>query len=329
MPITALWSSRFGAAQAAGLRPLLDPEITLIIEPDRDKATAYSAQIDVLIDGRPTEALLDAPRLRHVIVPWAGIPPEVRDGVLRRPHLRLYNSHYNAAFVAQHAVALLLACACRLVEADLALRRGDWRPRYDEAFTSVYLPGKTCLLVGYGAIGREAAKLLHGLGMRLTAVRRTPAPAGDPWLAAVYTPSQLHAALADADAVLISLPQTPETEGLFDAEAFAAMKRGSLLVNVGRGAVIDPQALYRALTDGTLIAAGLDVWWRYPQSEAERSCTFPAEVPLHELPNVVLSPHRANAVDGEAEARLGDIAATLNAIARGKVRNAVDPRRGY
>lgn len=328
MPLTVLWSSRFSAAHAHGLIPLLSPDITLLVESDRDKLSPYLNDIDMLIDGQPTEAMLDAPRLKHLLVPWAGIPPEVRQGVLKRPHLRLYNSHYNAAFVAYHAVALLLACACRLVEADQPLRRGDWRPRHDQAFTSLYLPGKTCLLLGYGAIGREAARLLRGLGLRLTALRRAATPS-DAWLEAVFTPPQLHEALAATDAVLISLPHTPATEGLLDAKAFAAIKPGSLLVNVGRGPVIDQHALYTALIDGTLAAAGLDVWWRYPESEAARSHTFPADAPLHELPNVVLSPHRANAVRGETAALLHDIAATLNALARGEARNQVDPQQGY
>ncbi|MBS3933588.1 MAG: hypothetical protein KGZ35_04465 [Truepera sp.] len=328
MPLTVLWSSRFNAAHAQNLIPLLSPDITLLVESDRDKLSPYLNDIDLLIDGQPTEAMLDAPHLKHLLVPWAGIPPEVRQGVLKRPHLRLYNSHYNAAFVAYHAVALLLACACRLIEADQALRRGDWGPRYDQAFTSLYLPGQTCLLLGYGAIGREAARLLRGLGLKLTALKRH-ATSPDAWLEEVFTPPQLHEALASADAVVVSLPHTPATEGLLDAKAFAAMKPGSLLVNVGRGPVIDQHALYAALTDGTLAAAGLDVWWRYPENEAARSHTFPADAPLHELPNVVLSPHRSNAVRGETAALLHDIAATLNALARGEARNQVNPQHGY
>ncbi len=328
MPLTVLWSSRFSAAHAHGLIPLLSPDITLLIEPDRDKLTPYLNGIDMLIDGQPSEALLDAPRLKHVLVPWAGIPPEVRQGVLKRPHLRLYNSHYNAAFVAYHAVALLLACACRLVEADRALRRGDWGPRYDQEFSSLLLPGKTCLLLGYGAIGQEAARLLRGLGLKLTALKRT-ATSPDAWLDAIFTPPQLHEALAGTDAVVISLPHTAATEGLLDARAFAAMRPGSILVNVGRGPVIDQHALYAALTGGTLLAAGLDAWWRYPESEADRGHTFPADAPLHELPNVVLSPHRANAVREETATLLRDIAATLNTLARGEERNLVDPQQGY
>ena len=105
---------------------------------------------------------------------------------------------------------------------------------------------------------------------------------------------------------------------------------GSLLVNVARGPVVDQAALYRALLDGHLHAAGLDVWYRYPASPAERSHTPPADFPFHELDNVVMSPHRAGlAVETEA-LRMQALAELLNAACRGdSVPNRVDVQAGY
>ncbi len=322
MAYHVLWRSRFGSDVADALQDRLGDAITLTIETAKDKLAAHLPSANILIDGNPDDFMLDGEQLEHVIIPYAGVNPALRDKMVARPHLTLHNSHFNAAFVAQHAVALVLAAANRIVEADAALRRGDWRPRYDSAFTSVSLMGKTCLLLGYGAIGKELEPRIEALGMRVAALRRQP-QAGE------YGPDQLLEALGAADVVMVSLPATPETEGLLGDVAFAAVKPGAVLVNVGRGAVIDPVALYDSLKAERLVAAALDVWWQYPQDKEARAHTYPAEVPLHELPNVVLSPHRANHVDDEMPALLDDLETTLRALTDGQLRNQIDLERGY
>ena len=105
------------------------------------------------------------------------------------------------------------------------------------------------------------------------------------------------------------------------------MRPGAVLVNVGRGPVVDAAALYDALANGRLHAAGLDVWWSYPRKGEER--TEPAPVPLHELPNVVMSPHRGGHCDRTDELRADALADLLNRLARGDDVRRVDPRRGY
>lgn len=327
MPLHALWSSRFGAEEAARRRHDLLPDIDLRVETNRDRLEPFLAKAQVLIDGRASGKLLDAPLLKHLIVPWAGVPEALRAQLASRPQLRLHNSHYNAPFVAQHALALLLAGSNRIVEADLHLRRGDWRPRHEDAFNSVQLPGLTCLLLGYGAIGQEVRERVAALGMNVTALRRTPQ--ADPKLDKVYGPDALYDALADADVIIVSLPHTPETENLLDHEAFAAMKARAILINVGRAAVIEEEALYHALRERRILAAGLDVWWRYPADEATRATTYPSTFPLHELPNLIMSPHRANQAYGEESRQFDDIAKTLQAILRGETRNEIDLERGY
>jgi phosphoglycerate dehydrogenase-like enzyme len=222
-------------------------------------------------------------------------------------------------------LALLLACANRLVEADLTFRKGDWRPRYDR-LDSLYLSGKTCLLLGYGAIGKKLAPILQTLGMNVSVLKRNASQEKN---LKVYTTEQLYEALAGADVVLCSLPETPETVNLLDKAAFQAMKPNSLLVNVGRGKVIDQHALYEALKNRHLLAAGIDVWWNYPKDKEARAYTLPSDAKLHELPNIIMSPHRANQTLGEEQVRIEDIAKTIQAIARGETRNVVDVERGY
>lgn len=322
--LKVLWRSRMGAEQARALHESATLHIT--VEPDIDKAKALMKDITTLVDGRPDSELLDGPKLQHVIVPYVGIHRELHAAVVARPHLKLYNSHFNDRFVAQHAVALLLACANQLLPADQQMREGRWLPFTDGKLESFNLYGASCLLVGYGAIGQEVAHLLAGFEMRLSVLKRTPLP--DSRLT-VFSPDQLHAALAQADVVIISLPGTPETERMFDQAAFEALRPGSLLINVGRGSVIDQQALYDALKTGRLKAAGIDVWWNYPENRDAQTVTYPADVPLHELPNLLMSPHRAAHYSGWQEASFADVLKTLQALAVGAERNRVDINRGY
>ncbi len=325
MSLNVLWRSNLAADLVTDHRDLFDSSVSLTVETDKDEAKKLSGY-EVLVDGNPNAALLDAPTLKHVVVPYVGVNDALRENILARPHLNLYNSHFNDAFVAQHALALLLACSNRVVEADTFLRKGDWRPRHDDAFESVFLPGKTCLLLGYGAIGRAVETRVRGLGMKVSALRREPQKGGE---VKEYGPDELHEALGEADAVVVSLPSTPQTKNLLDAAALKALQPGGILVNVGRGDVVDQHALYDVLKSQHLFAAGLDVWWNYPKDESDRAHTPPADAPLFELPNVVLSPHRANQVQGWAFESLKDVSRTLNALVQGEERNRVDPDKGY
>ncbi len=136
--------------------------------------------------------------------------------------------------------------------------------------------------------------------------------------------------LPKTDVLIITIPLTTESEGMIGKAEFDLMPNDSLLINVGRGAVIDQQALYEALTNGKLHAAGIDVWWNYPTRG--ENIQQPADVPLHELTNLVMSPHRGGAGGtGQAETlRAVEMARLLNAAARGEeMPNKVDLTLGY
>ncbi len=325
--LEVLWSNQRGAEEAAELRHLFAPDIHLSIEPDKGKLAPYLPSTQVLVDGNPSDEALDSPRLAHVIAPMAGISPGLREQLLARPQLKLYNSHYSAPFVAQHALALVLACASRLLEADPPLRKGDWRALYDNDLMSLPLAGKTCLLLGYGAIGQGFAGLAKGFEMRFVVVKRTPLQ--DHSVGTSYPPEALTEAVAAADLIVVSLPHTPETDKILDTKVFAAMKPHAIVVNVGRAEVIDQYALYESLKQRRILAAGIDVWWRHPHDPTSRASTLPSKAPLHELPNIVVSPHRGNRMTGAESARIEDVAATLKAIVSGDERNRADAKRGY
>ncbi len=295
-----------------------------VVSSREEALAAVKDGASVLVGEDPGPEILDREELRHLIVPWAGVAPDLRKAMLERTHLTLANSHFNASFVAQHAVAMLLACSNRLLEAHEALRDGDWGEQGNKgSLFSLDLHGKRALLLGYGAIGKEIERRLEGFGMEIYAVRRSPQGERE------YGMDDLPRALREAHAIMVSLPLTPETKGLLGREMLATVRDDAILVNVGRGPVIDQWALYEALRDRRLAGAGLDVWWNYPEGERDRRSTLPADAPFWELPNVLLSPHRADVVGEWREAVVADVLLSLEAYARGEVRNRVDPDLGY
>lgn len=325
MSLKVLWTHAVSGEAARDMKP--PPGVEVIVELDRRRALGLKDWPQVIVDGGPPEELLDGATVERVIVPYAGLGGRLRGYLLRRPHLKVQNSHFNDGMVAQHAVALLLAVASRVAASDAALRRGDWGPaEKDTDGLGVYLRGKSCLLLGYGSIARAAAPVLNALGLELTAFRRRPRNDGD---VPEVGPADLHAALRKADVVVSTLPLTDDTRGLIGAAELGAMKESAILVNVGRGPVVDEAALYEALASRRIYGAGIDVWYVYPQGDHGRDATFPANLPFWELDNVVMTPHSANDMSGWRAEAAKDVMATLEALTRGEERNLVDPHQGY
>ncbi|MCI0339550.1 MAG: NAD(P)-binding domain-containing protein [Planctomycetales bacterium] len=308
------------------LRESLRSDVDLRVGPDVPTPARYR----VLVAGRPDLAHLEAsPSLEALVIPFAGIPRETRDLVLRDfPRLAVHNLHHNAAPTAEMAMALLLAAAKRVLPGDAALRRGDWSPRYGE-HPELLLEGRTVLVLGHGAVGSRVARACAGLGMRVLATRRAATAAERVGDAEVHPASALRSLLPRAHAVVVAVPDTPETDGLLGEAELSLLPAGAVLVNVGRGRVVDEGALFQALRAGRL-SAGLDVWWRYPTGEETRTRTPPGDHPFRDLPNVVLSPHRAGLTDGTEALRGAALAELLNAAARWEpMPNRVDLARGY
>jgi phosphoglycerate dehydrogenase-like enzyme len=310
----------------AALRERLDPAVALTLGPE----LPHPARYQILVAGRPGPEHLDAsPDLCALLIPWAGLPEATRELMARYPHVAVHNLHYNAIPAAEMALALLLAAAKSLLPMDRALRAHDWTPRYRPS-PSPLLHDKTALILGYGAIGQHLARLCHALGMRVLATRRHTERTSPDDPAEVHPSEALDCLLPQANALLICLPHTPATDGLIGAAELAQLPPGAVLVNVGRAPIVQEAALYQALHDGTLHAAGLDVWYHYPPDEAARAHTPPSRYPFHTLDNVVMSPHRAGAVRDKEGRRMAHLARALNAAARGEpLPNPVDLDAGY
>lgn len=310
------------------LRERLRPEVRLTHGLDLPDPADYH----ILVTGRPErEHLTASPNLRALVVPWAGLPESARELLREFPDVAVHNLHHNAAPVAEMVMALLLAAAKFIVPMDRALRDGDWRPRYQRPRRSVLLEGGTALVLGYGAIGRRVARRCLGLGMRVIATRRGSAASAPPDdRVEIHPPEVLHRLLPRADALIICLPHTPETTGLIGQRELDLMPPHAILVNIGRGPIVDEAALYHALRQGTLYAAGLDVWYNYPPDEEARSHTRPSAYPFHELDNVVMTPHRGGQVRQTEALRVVHLAELFNAAVRGQeMPNRVDLEAGY
>ena len=327
MPLTAHWLTSLEDADLQTLYANLEPSISLQVG---DQIVA-PGDTQVLVTGHPERDQLNAcPNLQALIIPFAGFPERTRRLMLDFPHIAVYNLHYNAAPTAEMALALLLAAAKFLIPIDRTFRTHDWSPRY-EPDQSITLEGKTTLILGFGHIGQLVGRYCQALGMKVLAVRRRSGRSILPELqVTIHPPHMLPKLLPLVDALIITLPFTPETDGLIGVREIALLPQNALLVNVGRGRIIDQAALYTALKKGALLAAGLDVWYNYPTEPGMRQNTPPADFPFHELENVVMSPHRGGDSTDSEFLRLTHLAALLNAIERGEpVGNQVDVQAGY
>ncbi len=203
---------------------------------------------------------------------------------------------YSTVSVAQHAFTLLLGLATDINGYRKAVREGRWTGQPDFRYQTIRfteLEGKTVGVYGCGAIGSRFAALCSAFGMRVLAYRRS-APLGQDGAIEYVSVDTL---LAESDFVSLHCPLTDETRGLVNREFLGKMKRGAYLINTSRGAVIDEDDLYVALTDGTLSGAGLDVMVKEPPL---------ADNPLLSLENCIITPHCAW-TSVEARTRLVDI----------------------
>jgi phosphoglycerate dehydrogenase-like enzyme len=251
-----------------------------------DELEARIGAADVLVvSGLWRNELLDrAKKLRFIQSISAGTDQYAREA-LRARGIRLASAQgVNERAVAEHATALMLALTRQLPQArdNQASRR--WRGMIaDPALREDELSGKTLLIVGLGRIGSRLAALASGFGMRVIATKRNPAVAAGA-AELVAAEDGLLELLPQADFVALTCPLTPQTELLFGAAAFAAMKPSAFLINVARGRVVDESALIGALGQGRIAGAALDCFWDEP---------LPADSPLWTFPNVLITPHSA------------------------------------
>jgi phosphoglycerate dehydrogenase-like enzyme len=301
---------------ARGVEP---PEALLDQAPSlTDAQRAAFAQIDVAVAiDLPFDVARVAPRLRWVQCVGAGTA-QLQSAGLGEAGIRLTSgAGVNAVAIAEFAIARVLQHWKRFRTFDDLQERHAW-----EGVFGRQLAGATIGLIGLGNINAAVARRARAFDVRVLATRRSAEP-GDtaPDVDVLYPVSDLHAMLAESDAVIAAVPETADTANLMDAAAFAAMKPGSFFVNVGRGSLVDEPALIAALESGHLSGAALDVASVEP---------LPPDHPLWDAPNLYLSPHAASAPDALFVNLTELFCENLARYLAGEpLRNEVDVSRGY
>ncbi|MBX6351502.1 MAG: D-2-hydroxyacid dehydrogenase [Clostridia bacterium] len=278
-----------------------------------DEAAARVPDVEVIFCWRfPTELFSRAPKLRWVQSMGAGVDDLVRARGLA-PDVRL--TRVVGAFGASMAEYVFAALLSRVRDLPRLLeqqRRKEWRP-----FRADTLEGRTIGVAGLGFVGREIVKRARAFGMRVHGLSRSGRRAD--FVDRHFGPGSWIDFVRDLDFLVLALPLTPETEGIVDGRVLAAMQPGAVLVNVGRGRLVREAELVEALRAGRIAGAVLDVFEVEP---------LPAESPLWEMENVLVTPH----VSGPS--RVEQVASffldNLRRFQRGEpLLGEVDRERGY
>lgn len=282
----------------------------------------------------PYDLLSKAPKLQWLQLHSAGADQLMGQPILKSDVLITTTSGIHATPIAEYAFASMLAWSRRVPTMLYYQNRGEWPKGRWGLFVGQELRGATLGVVGYGSIGREVGRLGKCFGMRVVAAKRSAGEVrdtghrvpgtGDPEgqvLDGIYPPERLGEMMAGCDYVVISLPLTPETEGLIGEEELRAMRPNAYLVNVSRGGIVDEPVLIRALQEGWIAGAGLDVFQEEP---------LPSDSSLYDLDNVILSPHVAGFSPRYDERATDLFAENLRRYLAGEeLLNLVDKEAGY
>ncbi len=290
----------------------VNAEEAAAMAPEADVILVWSTEGDIL-----QSALRKASRTRWIHGRFAGldhvITPELKASTIPFTNGRGVFSQSLGEFV----LGVVFYFAKDFPRMRRNQQAGKWAP-----FDVLEVSRQTMGIVGYGDIGHACAWRAKAMGMRVLALRRRPeASDGDPHADRVYRWEQRLEMIAASDYVVCAAPLTAQTKGMFSDTEFAAMKPGAVIVNVGRGPVIDEAAMIRALENGRIKGAGLDVTAVEP---------LPAESPLYRMENVLLSPHCADHTTDWLGDAMRFFLQQLERFRKDEpLQNLVDMKRGY
>jgi phosphoglycerate dehydrogenase-like enzyme len=312
-----------GDPAANYLKPLagLPDDVRLIVSRDRDRLQESAPEADVILNADFQDPTLltgtfpHATRVRWIHSLMAGVDKVLSPEIVASDVPMTNGRGLYGRSLAEWTIGAMAYFAFDFRRLLRQQAVGKW-----ESFDHPTLFGRTLGIVGYGAIGRAIAERARPFGIRIVAMRRNSADP-DPLVDRAFAPPQLNEMLAECDYVGVTAPLTAETRGLMGAPQIAAMKSTAVLINVGRGAVIDEDALVAALDSGKLRGAALDVFTVEP---------LPAGHVFYRMENVLLSPHTA---DRSPESRTRAVDFFLKNFERFRIgeplENIVNKHAGY
>lgn len=301
------------------------PGAEVVAVPNFESAVAAISNADVIVGLTSYPGVCEheitqtGKQLRWVMSMSAGVErcmsnPDIMSRNILVTNLRAVDS----ATIGEHAVAMALALARGLNRFAIDTMQGQWRRENGAGMQT--LNGKTMLVVGLGGIGTEVASRAHALGMKVTATRNS-GRTGPDYVSYVGLPSELMTLAKDADVVVNTAPLTGETTGLFNAKFFAGMKSTAYFINVARGGSVVTGDLQKALEEGRIAGAGLDVVDPEP---------LPPNHPLWKAPNLLITPHISSRSDVQGEGRWTLARENLRRyVAGGKMLSEVDLEKEY
>ena len=299
------------------------PQHTRIVTGDCPEAFASAAAAaDAILAWFTRRELLEqvlrmSPRVGWVHVSSAGVDTLLFPALVESPAVLTNARGAFSWALGEFALAAILFFAKGLRRLVRSQTEGIWDP-----FDVDGVRGKTLGIVGYGDIGRAVAECARPLGMRILALRRRPELSGDdPLLERVFAVESRQELMAVSDYVVVAAPLTAQTRGLIGNAEIRAMKPSGVLINIGRGPVVDEEALVAALQESRIRGAALDVFDREPLAEGH---------PFYRLENVLLSPHSADHTEGWIEQAMEVFLDNFARFREGSpLRNVVDKRSGY
>lgn len=266
-------------------------EYNFILAKDRKEYKESVKFANVLITGNPSDDdIRITQRLKLLIIPFTGIS-QLNLKLLEQKGIKVANSHGNALVVAERAISLALACCGRVVEFHNDQSKGNWHRTGDKVRPFDYwfsLIGKHISILGTGEIGRNIAKLLSGFNCDIVGFKRTTSEIPKYFRSIT---NNIKEALSFGEVVFITLPITEETRHIINSTNIS-MLNGKFLINIGRGDLVEEEALYTALKNGYIKGAGIDTWYEYP-SNGKKNITG-SKFPFHKLASVVISPHASS-----------------------------------
>ena len=313
-PLKIVFHGQNAANFRQGFDALIGPEHQIVDVSDAlDQAgeRAHYQSADVVIGIKLNHSMPVPLKARLFHAPAAGT--DAVNTALLPASCSLANCFGHENAIAEYVMAALLMRHVPLSRADQDLRRQHWTYwAGQKAALRTELGSQTIGLLGFGHIARTVALRAKAFGMRVHVANRSPV--GHASVDQSWTLDGLHDFMGSADAIVVSLPLTDNTEGLVDARAIASMRPDAVLMNVGRGAVIDEKALYDALAARRIGGAVIDTWYQYP-TPTQTECA-PSQYDFSALDNVLMTPHMSGWTAGTVRRRQETLADNIERLSR-------------